>query len=186
MKPKILPKFKPKTKNYAEKIQIEGVEIVKQNVFRDDRGSFCELIRVKENGEGCILGTDMKEHVFKGFKLKQTSSSLMRPGLIKAWHYHLKQTDIWTVAPGDGVVLVGLFDAREDSNTSGKTQRVVLGEGSHQYVRIPPGVAHGCMNIGSKDAVLTYFVDRVFDIKDPDEHRIDIDEIDFQWGIING
>lgn len=184
--PQILDKFKPQTKDYKKKEQIEGVEIVKQNIFRDDRGSFNELIRVNKNGEGYIIGEGMKEHIFKDFKFKQSSSSLMRPGLIKAWHYHLKQTDIWTVSPGDGVVLVGLFDARKGSKTSGVTQRIVLGEGTHVYVIIPRGVAHGGMNIGTTNAVLTYFVDKVFDINDPDEHRIDIEGIDFHWGITNG
>lgn len=183
---KIDPQFQGMVKDYQGKANIEGVEFQRLRVFPDDRGSFCEQIRLSEDGDFSFYNHQGELISFKDFKIRQINSSVMRPGVIKAWHYHLEQTDVWTVAPGCGNLLVGLVDLREDSPTKGNSMRVFLGDYNPGMLRIPSGLAHGCMNINNEDTVLTYYVNQLFDPKNPDEQRLDIDFTDFHWGIMNG
>ncbi len=46
----------------------------------------------------------------------------------------------------------------------------MLGDGNSRLVRVPPGVAHGCCNLGPREARILYMTDLVFD---PDPERCD-------------
>ena len=48
--------------------------------------------------------------------------------------------------------------------------RMMLGDTRTALVRIPPGVAHGCRNVGTSPSRVFYFTDRLFD---PDPERCD-------------
>ena len=74
--------------------------------FHDDGGSFMELGRLSGG-----LHAD-----FPGFEVKQINYSEMEPGVIKAFHLHRRQTDVWFVPPADKMLLV-LLDVREGSRT---------------------------------------------------------------------
>jgi len=84
---------------------INGVECKALETHSDSRGFFREIIRASD------------PFFAEGFG--QWSHSLMFNGVIKAWHFHHKQTDWWYVATG--VLRVGLHDLREDSPTYGET-----------------------------------------------------------------
>src|SRR5437773_2206315 len=105
---------------------IRDVKLKKIAKFSDDRGFFAELIK-----EG--------EDTF--FNVKQTSYTETYPGVIKAFHWHKKQWDVWFVI--DGMAQVVLFDMREDSPTYKQTQVIYAGEDNHILISIPPFVAHG-------------------------------------------
>jgi dTDP-4-dehydrorhamnose 3,5-epimerase len=129
---------------------IDGVEIVELKRFNDDGGSMVELLRLDGPSSG-----------FDGFELRQVNYSCMQPDVIKAFHVHRRQTDLWFVRPEDRLLLV-LVDVREGSPAAERQLRVILGDGNAMLVRIPPGVAHGCRNLGSRPASLIYFTDRHF------------------------
>ncbi|MDE2839516.1 MAG: dTDP-4-dehydrorhamnose 3,5-epimerase family protein, partial [Chloroflexota bacterium] len=101
-------------------------------------------------------------------------------------HFHFNQEDVWFVPPSQALV-VGLWDVREDSPTTGNTMRFVLGRGRSQLLYIPRGVAHGAANLGANDTFLFYFVNQQFDALDPDERRLPYDALgkDF-WEIRPG
>jgi dTDP-4-dehydrorhamnose 3,5-epimerase len=65
--------------------------------------------------------------------------------------------------------------------------RFVMGAGRSQLLAIPPGVAHGCANLGTGASALLYFTDRQFQIEDADEGRLPWDLLgaDF-WRITPG
>ncbi len=111
-------------------------------------------------GAGRIEGLD-------GFEVAQINYSTVEPGVIKAFHLHLRQTDIWYVPPEDRVLLV-LVDQRQDSATRGQRMRLVLGDGNSRLVRVPPGVAHGCRNISGRTARILYLTDVHFS-SDPEQ-----------------
>ena len=110
---------------------------------------------------------------FPGFEIKQINYSEMDPGIIKAFHVHRQQTDVWFVPPGDKMLLV-LLDVREASKTRNVQRRLVLGDGGCRLVRIPPGVAHGVKNLAPTRGRVIYFVDRQFspDPNQGDEGRL--------------
>jgi dTDP-4-dehydrorhamnose 3,5-epimerase len=145
---------------------IEGVKIKKITKFADDRGFFAELIK---SGEETF------------HDIKQTSYTETFPGVIKAFHWHKKQWDIWFVI--DGMAQVVLHDMRKDSPTYKKTQVIYAGEFNHVLIAIPPFVAHGYRVLGNKPIKLIYHTTEAYDPAVPDEERIPWDdpEIGFDW-----
>lgn len=148
--------------DYGKKIAIDGVQIITLNSFVDDGGALAEIIRLDENGNLLALPE---------FKVRQSTWSQMLPGTIKAFHLHFNQEDVWFIMPYDRM-LIGLFDARENSPTYKATMRFVLGAGRAQILYLPRGVAHGLANPWNQTSNMIYFVNQQFDAKDPDERRL--------------
>ncbi len=145
--------------------------VVKELVTRsDDRGYFREILREDDN----LLR-----------RFGQTSITKTYPGVIKAFHWHNHQDDIWYVA--SGMARVVLHDRREGSPTKGVTQVVYAGEDNPVIILIPSGVAHGYQVLGNQPVILFYHVTKAYDPKNPDEERIPWDdpEIGFDWSIQN-
>lgn len=145
---------------------IKGVQIKKLVKHCDDRGFFTELL--KED-----------DPFFK--EIKQTSYTETNPGIIKAFHYHKKQDDIWFVAKGMAQIV--LYDLRENSETKGQTQIIYAGEDNLILIYIPAGVAHGYRVLGNKKVCLFYHTTKSYDPENPDEYRIPFDskDIGFDW-----
>ena len=145
---------------------IQGVEVKKLVRHPDDRGFFMEILRDDDE-------------LLKRFG--QASLSKSYPGVIKAFHYHKRQDDIWFFPVGNAQVV--LHDMREDSPTKGETNVFYLGEDNPQIVVIPVGVAHGYRVLGNTPAVIVYFTTESYDPKNPDEYRLAWDDpsIGFDW-----
>ena len=154
---------KYRLQEYGKTAAIDGVVFLELKRHHDDGGSMMELGRLASG----------RLDALPGFEVAQVNYSTLEPGAIKAFHVHRKQTDVWFVPPEDRVLLV-LADVRAESPTSGTTQRVLLGGGSSRLVKIPPGVAHGCRNLGTLPARILYFTDLHFspDPGSTDEGRL--------------
>jgi dTDP-4-dehydrorhamnose 3,5-epimerase len=165
------------TQSYGGNVKIEGVKLVDLRRIVDDGGMFAEILRLDERGFS---------QLFEGFQVRQTSLSVMLPGVVKAFHLHYRQDDVWFVPPADRM-LVGLVDARADSPSRGAKMRVVMGAGCAQLLFIPRGVAHGVVNQLQTPGTVFYFVNEQFNIDDPDERRLpwDIAGEDF-WRMTMG
>src|SRR5208337_3322177 len=146
---------------YEVSKSIDGVRLIEFNLHTDDGGDFYELARLKA---GLITGLE-------GFELRQINRSRFNPGLIKAFHLHMLQDEIWSVHPLDRL-LVGLLDARKGSKTEGLQMRFVLGGGKCNALYIPRGVAHGGMVLDNKPVDVVYLVNENFSASDPDEWRL--------------
>lgn len=140
-----------RVQEYSPKPGIRGVEVVELSRHTDDGGSFTELGRFAAG----------VAQAFPGFSLAQVNYSEIGPGVIKAFHLHRRQTDIWFVPPGDKMLLV-LIDVRADAPEPGAPMRLVLGDGRSRMVRIPPGIAHGCRNLAPTGGRIIYFTDVQF------------------------
>jgi dTDP-4-dehydrorhamnose 3,5-epimerase len=147
---------------------IEGVRVAPLTVFPDDRGYFLELQRM---GRG--LAAEFPAAT------TQVSAALNYPGAIKAFHYHLHQTDCWN--PVRGLLQVALADLRPGSPTFGRRNTMYIGPLRPWQVLVPPGVAHGYKVIGAEDALLVYLTDRFYNPQD--EGRIPYDDasINYDW-----
>ena len=137
--------------DYSSAPEIDGVQVVDLKRFHDDGGSFIELGRL----HGGLHAA------FPGFEVKQINYSEMDPGVIKAFHLHRRQTDVWFVPAEDKMLLV-LLDVRAESPSRNVHRRLVLGAGTSRLVRIPPGVAHGVKNLAPTRGHIIYFVDTQF------------------------
>lgn len=149
---------------------IDGVVIKKLTLYPDDRGFFAEIAK---DGEG----------VWKTFK--QVSATQTYPEVIKAFHWHKRQYDLWYCVSGN--IQAVLYDQREKSPTKGETQVVYMGENAPIALLIPPGVIHGYRVLGTVNANLIYMTTEAYDAKDPDEERLAFDDpkIGFDWNTQN-
>ena len=158
--------------------QIDGVELIALRRFNDDGGAITELGRL----------TDGRHGQADGFVVRQVNYSEVVPGAIKAYHLHQRQTDVWYVPPHDKILVV-LHDCRAGSTSEGVTMRLVLGDGGDRLLRIPPGVAHGCRNIGESVGRIIYMVDVQFSVEpgECDEGRLPWDHLGAEiWELVRG
>jgi dTDP-4-dehydrorhamnose 3,5-epimerase len=147
---------------------IEGVRIEPVALWPDDRGYFLEVQRLGQ-GLGAAFPTDST----------QISAAYNYPGSIKAFHYHLRQTDCW--APVVGLLQVALVDLRMGSPTHGARNTLYMGALRPWQILIPPGVAHGYKVIGSVPAVLVYLTDRFYDPQDEGRIPYNDPHIQYDW-----
>jgi dTDP-4-dehydrorhamnose 3,5-epimerase len=148
---------------------IDGVSTQKLRLIPDERGRLMEILR-----------SDWP--VFK--KFGQVYMTTNYPGVVKAWHYHRKQTDM--VACVKGMVKLVLFDGREGSPTHREVNEFFVGEHNPTLVVIPPGVYHGWKCISESESVVINCPDELFDYEHPDEHRAPYDDpnIPYDWDIV--
>lgn len=150
--------------------KIKGVKFKTLTRHADERGFFAEVVRDDEK-------------IVQGFG--QMSVSKTNPGVIKAFHYHKKQDDIWFFPSGNARVV--LHDLREGSETKGVTESFMMGEDNPSALLIPIGVAHGYQVLGNEPVVIVYVTTQSYDPKSPDEERIEWDDpkIGYDWDIKN-
>src|SRR3954447_19629225 len=115
---------------------IAGVRLAAYPLWPDDRGYFLEVLRL---GNGIAADFDPAT--------TQVSAALSYPGTIKAFHYHLEQTDYWV--PAQGMFQVALVDLRPESRTFGAKNTLYVGALRPWQILIPPRIAHGYKVIGS-------------------------------------
>jgi dTDP-4-dehydrorhamnose 3,5-epimerase len=149
---------------------IAGVRIQPLLVWPDDRGYFMELIR---GGQG--LSADFPPD------RTQVSAALSFPGTVKAFHFHLEQTDCWS-AP-TGMFQFVLVDLRNGSPTYGRRNTLYVGPLRPWQVLIPPGVGHGYKVIGIEPGVLVYATDHFYNPKDEGRIPYNDSRIQYDWEI---
>jgi dTDP-4-dehydrorhamnose 3,5-epimerase len=147
---------------------IDGVKVQPFALWPDDRGYFLEAARM---GQG--LTSDFNKDT------TQISCAHNYPGIIKAFHFHLHQTDLWV--PAQGLFQVAMVDLRQGSKTFGLRNTFYVGQLRPWQLLIPPGVGHGYKIIGAQPAMLVYLTNRFYD--PDDEGRIPYNEpgINYDW-----
>ncbi|HVN06031.1 MAG TPA: dTDP-4-dehydrorhamnose 3,5-epimerase family protein [Bryobacteraceae bacterium] len=147
---------------------IAGVRIEPLMLWPDDRGYFMEVQRI---------GRGLAAHFPP--ETTQTSTAFNYAETIKAFHYHLHQTDCWT--PAMGMFQVALVDLRVGSPTFGARNTIYAGALRPWQILIPPGVGHGYKVIGGGPAMLIYTTDRFYNPQD--EGRIPYNHpcIHYDW-----
>jgi dTDP-4-dehydrorhamnose 3,5-epimerase len=150
---------------------IDGLGVRRARVLADERGRLGEIMRVDDPW-------------FE--KFGQVYFTTTYPGVVKAWHYHSKQTDHFYVIKG--MVKIALYDERSGSPTHGVVNEVYLGEYCPALLRIPPGVMHGWMCISESEAYIVNMVSEPYNYTEPDEHRIDPhdNQIPYDWARKDG
>jgi dTDP-4-dehydrorhamnose 3,5-epimerase len=147
---------------------IADVRVQPVAVWPDDRGYFLEVQRM---GRG--LAADFPAAT------TQISAAVNYPGTIKAFHYHLHQTDCWT--PVGGLLQVALVDLRAGSATYGARNTLYTGALRPWQILIPPGVAHGYKVVGLEPALLVYLTDRFYNPADEGRIAYDDPQINYDW-----
>ncbi|MBM4330460.1 MAG: dTDP-4-dehydrorhamnose 3,5-epimerase [Deltaproteobacteria bacterium] len=150
---------------------ISDVKIKKLKVIPDERGRLMEMLRADDE-------------VFKQFG--QVYMTTAYPGVVKAWHYHKKQTDNFVVVRG--MMKVVLYDSREGSPTYKEINEFFMGEHNPILLQIPPLVFHGFKCISENEAIVINCPTEVYNYQDPDEYRVlpNGGEIPYDWSRKDG
>jgi len=154
--------------NPASPDLIAGVRVQPLALYPDDRGYFLEVQRL---GHG--LAADFPP------ARTQVSAALNYAGSVKAFHFHLFQTDCWT--PVKGLLQVALVDLRLGSETFGRKNTLYVGSLRPWQILIPPGVGHGYKVVGKDESLLVYMTDQFYNPKD--EGRVPYNDplINYDW-----
>jgi dTDP-4-dehydrorhamnose 3,5-epimerase len=147
---------------------LHGIRIKQISRFPDERGFFAEVMR-----------GDWKD-LFGEDTVAQANLSFTYPGVIRAWHRHLKgQTDYFVVLKG-AIKICAFDDKTADIN------EIISSAINLQVVRIPGQYWHGFKALGDETAMLLYFTTNLYDYSDPDEERRQWKDQIFIPKIING
>ncbi len=128
-----------------EKVHIDGLLIVKPDVYVDERGFFYELFNKFKYDEGGIKFHFVQDNISKSVK-----------NTIRGLHYQVgkfAQGKLCTVLKGK--VLDVAVDIRYGSPTYGKYFAYELDDVKKEQLWIPPGFAHG-FSVLSDEAVFMY------------------------------
>jgi dTDP-4-dehydrorhamnose 3,5-epimerase len=150
---------------------IESVATKILKVIPDDRGRLMEILRADD-----------------GFfeKFGQIYVTTTNPGVVKAWHMHLKQAD--NMACIAGMLRLALYDARENSPTFKEINEFFIGIHNPLLVHIPPGVFHGWKCVSPEESIVVNAPTEMYDYRNPDEQRLDPfqNDIPYSWARRDG
>jgi dTDP-4-dehydrorhamnose 3,5-epimerase len=137
--------------------RIRGVQVKALKVVADERGWLMEILRADDS------------ELFSRFG--QVYASATYPGVVKAWHYHEKQTDNFACVAG--MIKLVLIDTREDSPTRTVVNEFFLGVHSPLIVQVPNRVYHGWKCISVEPSLVINVPDALYNRSEPDEHRLE-------------
>ena len=113
----------------------------KLNSNTDERGSFTEILKTKENG--------------------QISVNIIKPNCIKGNHWHHTKIEKFIVLSGEGIIKMENISTKEVIN-------IVLNDKELNVVDIPVGYIHSIINNGSQDLVMLIWANEIFNKEKPD------------------
>lgn len=107
----------------------------------DDRGSFSEFVRTKDQG--------------------QFSVNVIKPNITKGNHWHQSKHEKFLVVSGEGVI-------RFRKIFSDKILEYKVSGSRHEVIDIPPGYTHSIENVGETDMTVVIWANENFNPESPD------------------
>ena len=116
---------------------IPDVLVIEPKVFEDDRGWFFESFN--EKNFSVVIGRDVR--------FVQDNHSSSKKGILRGLHYQMEQTQGKLVRVCHGAVFDVVIDLRQSSATFGKWVAVELSADNKKQLWVPPGFAHGFLDL---------------------------------------
>ncbi|MBT9145539.1 MAG: hypothetical protein DDT42_01411 [candidate division WS2 bacterium] len=136
-------------KDYA----LQGIKVYEITVLPDERGFFSEALRQDW------------QTLLEDEWIAQTNISYSYPAVVRAWHKHQRgQVDYFLVLRG--AMKICAYD--EDTE---KMVEIIASSKKPSLVRIPGKYLHGTKTISNQPSLTVYFVNKLYDYKNPDEIR---------------
>ena len=136
---------------------IHGVRTKTLRRIAAERGWLMEILRADD--------ADLFE------RFGQVYVSATYPGVVKAWHFHKRQTDNFACIAG--MVKLVLVDTREDSPTRGGVNEFFIGDQNPAIVQVPNLVYHGWKCISPEMSLVVNVPNEPYRYSDPDEYRLE-------------
>ena len=156
------------------KTSIEGLLIIKPDVFKDERGYFFESYN---------KGRFAKEGLMMNFV--QDNESKSSKGVLRGLHFQkppFAQGKLVRVIKGS--VMDVAVDLRKDSPTYGKWESVVLTEENKLQFWIPEGFAHGFVTL-EDNTIFNYKCTNVYNKESEGSILWNDPDINIEWNIEN-
>ena len=120
---------------------------LKMNI--DDRGSFTELLRTRNNG--------------------QVSINISKPGITKGQHWHNTKWEFFMVVAGHGLIQMRRVDSEEILNFEVSGDKI-------EAVHMLPGYTHNIINLSdTEDLVTVMWCNECFDPNRPDTYFLPVE-----------
>jgi dTDP-4-dehydrorhamnose 3,5-epimerase len=116
---------------------IHDVKVSKLNIISDHRGKVMHMLRADDS-------------IFEKFGEIYFSTIFYES--VKGWHLH-KEASL-NYACISGKVRLVLFDGRNDSQTKGKYQELILSPENYFLVTIPPNIWNGFKGLDKKESII--------------------------------
>lgn len=132
---------------------LQGITTKQLKSNPDERGFFTEIFR-----------KDWKD-LLESDVVSQANLSITYPGIIRAWHRHLRRQTDYFIALKGATKICAYDEKTEELNE-------IISTGQNlQIVRIPGHYWHGFKAIGVEPVILLYFTTNLYNATDPDEER---------------
>jgi len=132
---------------------LAGIVVKPLKRFADERGFFTEIFR---NDWKDLLGND---------NIVQANLSITYPGIVRAWHKHERgQVDYFIVTRG--TIKICTYD-----DSAQELDEIISTGENMQAVRVPGHYWHGFQVLSNEPVFLVYFVNKLYNYKNPDEDR---------------
>ena len=154
------------------KTSVEGVLLLKPQVFGDERGYFVETWQQKRYEE---IGINLP--------FVQDNHSKSTKGILRGLHFQKKHPQGKLVMVSLGEVFDVAVDIRPDSPTFGKWYGAVLSQENQHQLWIPPGLAHGFLVLSD----VAHFHYKCTDFYHPGDEggiRWDDPDIGIKWPLV--
>ena len=155
--------------------KINGVFLIKPQVFKDNRGHFFESFNSKKFNED--TGLDVQ--------FVQDNQSLSSKYVLRGLHFQhppFAQAKLVSVIKGE--VLDVVVDIRKESDTYGEYIAENLNEENHHQLFIPEGMAHGFLTL-KDDTIFSYKCSNYYDKGSEDGIIWNDSNLKIDWKIKN-
>ena len=159
----------------VKKTKINGVFLIKPQVFKDKRGHFIESFNSKKFYEATGLNV----------QFVQENQSLSRKNVLRGLHFQhppFAQAKLVRVIKGE--VLDVVVDIRKGSETYGEYLAEYLSDENHHQLYIPEGMAHGFLAL-KDDTIFSYKCSNYYRKSSEDGIIWNDSNLNINWNIKN-
>ena len=152
---------------------LEGLKLIRPNVFFDERGYFLETYRESRYKSSGVA-----------VSFVQDNHSFSKKGTIRGMHFQSFPGQAKLVKVVEGEIYDVVVDIRPHSPTFKQWKGFVLDSKKHEQLFIPVGFAHG-FAVLSETAHVTYKVSTPYDAAHEKTFRYNDPEIGIKWPVEN-
>ena len=150
---------------------IDGLKIIRPDIFGDDRGFFTELYRENTYLEAGVVNLFVQDNL--SFSVKHT---------LRGLHFQKKHPQAKLVQVLMGEVLDVVVDLRKNSPTFGQYRTFLLSGATKTQLFIPEGFAHGFC-VYSDTALFLYKCSNFYNSKDEGGLLWNDPDLSIPWGV---
>lgn len=154
--------------------KLQDCVVIEPKVFRDERGFFLETFQSSRYQDLAKIT----------LPFVQDNHSRSSKGVLRGLHFQRKKQQGKLVRASRGSVYDVAVDMRQDSNTFGCWQGVILSEENKKQLWVPPGFAHGFVVL-SEIADFEYKCTDYYDPEDEGSILWNDPSLGIVWPIIN-